>query len=168
MTCPAWPGRLAVADMMTANHILLASHGTEGAKAAERMALALCDQGAKLHHLLVVPTLWQGMTGDDWLNNGSTRDRFRRYLESELGREADEHCQRVREQAEARDVAYSNELVVGEPDQCLLHTCREHDFELVVMGSPRPKGIKGLRSRMKPEPLTRALSVPLLIVPYPQ
>ena len=132
------------------------------------MALSLCEKGAKLHHLLVVPTLWQGMTGDDWLNNGSTRDRFRRYLESELGREVDEHCQRISTQAKEQDVSYCNELVVGEPEQCLLDTCSKHDFELVVMGSPRPRGVKGLRSRMSTEPLTRALSIPLLIVPYPQ
>ena len=153
---------------MSANHILLASHGTEGAQAAEQMALSLCTPGTRLHHLLVVPTLWEGMTGDDWLNNGSTRDRFRRYLESELGREVDEHCERVAALAREKDVEYSNEVIVGEPEECLLQASRKRDFELVVMGSPRPKGIKGLRSRMSTEPLTRSLSIPLLIVPYPQ
>ena len=153
---------------MTTNNILLASHGTEGAMAAEKMALSLCEKGAKLHHLLVVPTLWQGMTGDDWLNNGSTRDVFRRYLESELGREVDEHVERISSLAKAISVEYSNELIVGEPEECLLDACKNQDFELVVMGSPRPKKIKGLRSRMKTEPLTRSLSIPLLIVPYPQ
>jgi len=154
--------------MITADPILLASHGTEGAKAAEQMALSLCAKGAKLHHLLVVPKLWQGMTGDDWLNNGSTRDVFRRYLESELGKEVEEHCERISAQAEALSITYTNELIVGEPEECLLNACKKQDFELVVMGSPRPKGISGLRSRMSPEPLTRSLSIPLLIVPYPQ
>ena len=152
---------------MTANHVLLASHGTDGAKAAEKMALSLCEKGAKLHHLLVVPTLWEGMTGDDWLNNGSTRNTFRRYLESELGQEAAEHCERISSQAKDKSVTYSNEVVVGEPDECLLETCKKHDFELVVMGSPRPKGIKGLRSRLKTDTLTRTLNIPLLIVPFP-
>jgi len=154
--------------MMTAKHILLASHGTEGAKAAEKMALSLCEEGATLHHLLVVPTLWQGMTGDDWLNNGSTRDRFCRYLESELGKEVDEHCERISAQAKAKSVTYSKELIVGEPDECLLNACKKQDFELVVMGSRRPKGKTGLRSRMSTEPLVRSLAVPLLIVPHPQ
>ncbi len=154
--------------MMITNNILLASHGTEGAKAAEEMAFSLCEKGARLHHLLVVPRLWEGMTGDDWLNNGSTRDTFRRYLESELGREVDEHCERISSQAKAKSVAYTNELILGEPEECLLNACRKQDFELVVMGSPRPKGMQGLRSRMPTEPLSRSLSVPLLIVPYPQ
>lgn len=149
-------------------NILLASHGTEGAMAAEKMALSLCEEGAKLHHLLVVPTLWEGMTGDDWLNNGSTRDRFRRYLEAELEKEVDEHCERISTQAKDKSVNYSNEVIIGEPEDCLLKACQKEEYELVVMGSPRPKGIKGLRSRMSTEPLTRSLSVPLLIVPYPQ
>lgn len=154
--------------MKTTNNILLASHGTEGAMAAEEMALSLCEEGAKLHHLLVVPTLWEGMTGDDWLNNGSTRDTFRRYLESELGKEVDEHCERISSQAKDRSITYTNDLIVGEPEECLLNVCKEQDFELVVMGSPRPRGKKGLRSRIPTESLTRSLSVPLLIVPYPQ
>ncbi len=154
--------------MMTTNNILLASHGTKGAKAAEKMALSLCEKGARLHHLLVVPTLWEGMTGDDWLNNGSTRDTFRRYLEAELGKEVDEHCERISSQAKEMSITYTNDLIVGEPEECLLNACKEHDFELVVMGSRRPKGETGLRSRMSTEPLKKSLSVPLLIVPYPQ
>lgn len=153
--------------MKPVNRVLLASHGTEGALAAERMALSMCAKGAKLHHLIVVPTLWQGMTGDDWLNNGSTRDKFRRYLESELGREVDEHCNRVSKNAKENEVEYSREIVLGEPDECLINSCKKEEYDLVIMGSPRPKGKKGLRSRMKTEPLVRTLGVPLLIVPYP-
>ncbi|HDZ79452.1 MAG TPA: universal stress protein, partial [Gammaproteobacteria bacterium] len=55
--------------MNSLNHVLLASHGTVGAQAAEQMAIRMCSSGAKLHHLIVVPSLWKGMTGDDWLNN---------------------------------------------------------------------------------------------------
>lgn len=153
--------------MMT-NHVLLASHGSDGAKAAEQMAVRLCREGARIHHLVVVPTLWQGMTGDDWLNNGSTRDRFRRYLESELEQEVNEHCARVSELAEQNGITYTNEVIVGEPDKCLVEASHKQEFDLIVMGSPRPKGIKGLRSRMSTGSVARALKAPLLIVPYPK
>ncbi len=154
--------------MMTANRVLLASHGTRGALAAERVALGLCGQGGVLYHLLVVPkALWQGMTGDDWLNNGSTRDTFRRYLESELGREVAEYRHRVEASARERGLDYYAEVMLGEPERCLIDYSRQMAADLVVMGSPRPKGKAGLRSRMKPETLVRALAVPLLIVPYP-
>jgi nucleotide-binding universal stress UspA family protein len=153
--------------MNSVKHVLLASHGTEGAMAAEKMALVLCSKGAKLHHLIVVPTLWHGMTGDDWLNNGSTRDTFRRYLETELGREIDQHCERVNAAADEHGLEYSKTIVLGEPDECLLDAAGSHAYDLVIMGSPRPKGKKGIRSRMSVEPLAKRLPVPLLIVPYP-
>jgi nucleotide-binding universal stress UspA family protein len=149
-------------------NILLASHGTDGAQAAEKMALQVCEKGARLHHLLVVPSFWKGMTGDDWLNNGSTRDTFRRYLEDQLSQEVDEHIERVSEQAKQNELTYTREVVVGEPEQCLLEACEKGRFDLVVMGSPRPKGKQGLRSTMSVQPLKSAKpDVKLLVVPYP-
>jgi len=153
--------------MNSLKHVLLASHGTDGAKAAEKMALKLCHKGTKLHHLIVVPSLWQGMTGDDWLNNGSTRDTFRRYLEGELGREVDEHCERVNLAANKKQIEYTKSIVLGEPDVSLLSAIKQGNYDLVIMGSPRPKGKEGLRSRMSVEPLAKMLPIPLLIVPYP-
>lgn len=152
--------------MQTANNILLASHGTEGAQAAEAMAFKLCQKGGHVHHLIVVPTLWQGMTGDDWLNNGSTRDRFRRYLEDELSREVEEHKTRVSQAAEAHQLRYTSEVIIGEPDECLINVSKKADYDLVVMGSPRPKGKTGLRSRMVTK-ATEKLPIPVMMVPYP-
>ena len=40
-------------------------------------------------------------------------------------------------------------------------------FPMFVIGSPRPKGTEGLRSRIELEPLVRNLAAPLLIVPHP-
>ena len=152
---------------MKLKNVLLASHGTEGAQAAERMAFDICEKGTKLHHLVVVDTLWQGMTGDDWLNNGGMRDKFRRYLENELGQEIDAHCDKLSVEAGAHDLEYSKEIRVGEPDECLLDAMRDAQYDLVIMGSPRPKGVPGLRSKMQTKALTKSLSVPLLIVPFP-
>ena len=51
---------------MSARRILLASHGTAGARAADRAALEFCrEPGAALYHLTVVPDLWLGMMGDE-------------------------------------------------------------------------------------------------------
>jgi len=153
--------------MMSTNNILLASHGTDGAQAAEQMAISLCNKGGTIHHLVVVPTLWEGMTGDDWLNNGSTRNTFRRYLESELEQEVAEHCERISKHAKENDIEYTNEVVVGEPDECLVDVSKKQNYDLVVMGTPRPKGVSGLRSRMTNYKVTRTISTPILIAPYP-
>ena len=152
---------------MSTNNILLASHGTDGAQAAEQMAISLCNKGGTIHHLVVVPTLWEGMTGDDWLNNGKTRNTFRRYLESELEQEVAEHCERVSQYAKENELSYTNEVIVGEPDECLLDVSSKENYDLVVMGAPRPKGMSGIRSRMSTDTMTRKIQTPIMIAPYP-
>lgn len=153
---------------MSMNNILLASHGTDGAQAAEQMAISLCNKGGAIHHLVVVPAaLWEGMTGDDWLNNGSTRNTFRRYLESELEQEVAEHCERISKHAEENNLKYTNEVIVGEPEECLLKVSKKQNYDLIVMGAPRPKGVSGLRSRMSTDTVARALTTPVMIAPYP-
>jgi nucleotide-binding universal stress UspA family protein len=152
---------------MDARPVLLASHGTPGARAAEEAALELCNGGCALHQLVVVPELWQGMLGDDWLNNAITRIRFEDYLERQLEREMAAEVERLQQEALRRGVPCTAEAALGDPAECLLAASRRADYRVVVIGSPRPKGMQGLRSRMHLEPLVRGLRIPLLIVPYP-
>jgi nucleotide-binding universal stress UspA family protein len=126
-----------------------------------------CAPGGTLHHLYVVPDLWQGMMGDDWLNNARTRIAFGDYLEDTLGREVAETLERMKRVALARGLVYRALVRLGQPAACLLALSRELDPELVVIGSPRPKGAPGLRSRLDPEQVVRGLGIPLLIVPHP-
>ena len=68
--------------MLTPKTLLLAHHGTAGALRAEALAFAIAVPGTTtIVHALVVPDFWDGMQGDDWLNNASTRDTFARHLE---------------------------------------------------------------------------------------
>jgi len=148
-------------------HLLLASHGTPGACAAENASFKLCHPDSSLHHLIVVPDFWKGMLGDDWLNNAVTQIRYGKYVEGELEREIQENVSRVSAAASAQNVAYSYEFMLGKPAECLLKVADASRFDLVVIGSPRPKNKEGLKSRMHCETLLRALSIPLLIIPYP-
>lgn len=152
---------------MQYQNVLLASHGTAGAQAAERLALSLCAPGATLYHLLVVPELWQGMMGDDWLNNVSTRIAFGNHLENEISKELDEHIARVGQAAAAQGVQYQPEVRQGDPANCLAELSNEVSHEVVVIGAPRPKGHEGLRSRLHVDKLSRELNVPLVVVPFP-
>lgn len=147
--------------------VLLASHGTPGAQAAEELAMALCAEGGMVHHLLVVPELWNGMMGDDWLNNVRTRIRFGEYLEGELSKEAQAHLERVAQRAAASALEHRAEIRQGEPYQCLLAMQRETGCDVVIIGAPRPKGVAGLRSRMRLDELLRALEVTLIVAPHP-
>jgi len=153
---------------MTINNIILASHGTPGARAAEDAALDLASQnGAHLHQLFVVPDFWKGMMGDDWLNNAVSRIRFGDYVENQLVNEAADELERMAKAAEARAVAYSNDVRLGKPAACLIDAASGGAFDIAVIGQPRPKGVEGYRSRMALEPLVKALAIPLLIQPHP-
>lgn len=153
--------------MKNPKRILLASHGTLGARAAERLALSHCQRGTRLHHLIVVPEFWKGMMGDDWLNNASTRDTYGRYVEGELENEVRRHIASLQRQAAKRRIRYRPEVVFGKPEKCLQERLAQGRADIVVLGAPRPKGKSGLRSYMLTEKLLRTLRVPALIVPYP-
>lgn len=153
--------------MLEPKRILLASHGTPGARAADRMALSLCRQGNALFHLVVVPDFWKGMMGDDWLNNVSTRDVYAKYVEAELAREIDLHLKSLEQDIREKAIRYESKVVLGKPAECLIEYAERIKPDLVVIGSPRPKGSPGLRSRMKMEKLVAELKAPLLVVPYP-
>ena len=148
-------------------HILVASHGTPGAQAAERAAFTLCRARGRLSHLIVVPDLWRGMMGDDWLNNASTRATFGRYVESQLEQEIRTHIKRMLRETAKRKIHYDYEIVQGKPVECLMQRAAKGPVDLIVLGAPRPRGQTGLRSRMLDEKLFRSLRVPVLVAPQP-
>jgi len=149
------------------NKILVASHDTAGARAAEELACELCEPGGTLHHLYVVPDFWKGMLGDDWLNNAVTRDRFGDYVEGQLGKEIDEARDRLEAVVEGRGLQYGFEFRVGRPADQLLEVAWAVSPDIIVIGAPRPKEMAGLRSRMDLETLVRGLLVALIIAPHP-
>ncbi len=153
---------------MKIKKLILASHATPGARAAEDVAFDLCaENSAALHHLLVVPDFWKGMMGDDWLNNAVTRNEFGNYLENQIVGEAADEIERLSARAKKDGIAYTHDVRLGKPTACLLDACEKGGFDLCVIGSPRPKGMEGYRSRMKLEELARSLKTRLLIVPHP-
>ncbi len=153
--------------MLKPKRILLASHGTEGARAAEKMAFSLCQKQTALHHLVVVPDFWKGMMGDDWLNNASTRDTFGNYVEGQLDDEIRSHVKKLIRETEKRGINYQYQVELGKPTECLIKAAHSIKPDLVIIGAPRPRGKTGYRSRMKPEQLVHKLNATLLIVPHP-
>lgn len=147
--------------------ILLASHDTPGARAAEAVALALAGSGGEVTHLVVVPEFWKGMRGDDWLNNAITQDRFGTYLEEQIGREIEAHVRRVQTSAEGLGIAYRAMARQGDIARCVAATAAEIGATLVVLGAPRPKGMLGFQSRLDLDRLAKDLRVPYLLVPHP-
>jgi nucleotide-binding universal stress UspA family protein len=160
------PGR-DKSSPVRANSVLLASHGTDGGRAAECVAQDAVAPGGRLHHLVIVPEFWQGMTGDGWRINASTEHAFCDYLEAQIEREIMEHLTRVSVEAKSRNIRYSAGSKHGRLEDCLIAAAHEQAVDLVVIGSPRPKGHPGLRSRFDLNKLARGLRVPLVVVPHP-
>jgi len=154
--------------MLKANRVLIASHGTPGARAAEHAALELAAPAATIFHLVVVPDFWKGMMGDDWLNNASTRAAYGRHVESQLAREIEEHRIALEREVRAGGKRYEMKVVLGKPDAALIDYAAAVRPDLVVIGAPRPPGAPGLRSRMRTEKLAGALDAPLLVIPHPR
>lgn len=135
------------------------------------MALHVCAKAGTIDHLIVVPEFWQDMTGDDWLNNGVTRDLFREYLQTELSQEIDLQCDRLSRKVTAHALNYNQVILFGRPDKALQQYATTKAYDLLVIGSPRPCGIPrlpGLHSTMLTKKLIHAIRVALLIVPYPK
>ena len=147
--------------------VLLASHGSIGARAAEQALFDMSLVDLEVVHLYVVPELWKHMLGDDWLNNQITQERFGNYLETELADEAEVTKSRVESTLLKRDAKYKSLFVFGDPKICLLNVCEEYDFDLVITGSPRPNYISGLNSRMLTNSIKKNLHTTLLQIPHP-
>lgn len=146
--------------------LLLAHHGTAGAGRAEALAFELAVPGqTTVVHALVVPDFWDGMQGDDWLNNSSTRDAFARHLEDQLDMENAERIRILKERCSRRGLAYRALVKFGDPATCVVEMAREVAADLVLIGPPRAKGEPGYRSRMNLETLARGLDCTLSIAP---
>ena len=150
--------------MLNSKTLLLAHHGTDGALLAESLAFDIAvPEQTLVVHLLVVPDLWAGMQGDDWLLSASTRDDFGRYVEGLLEANMAEQLRVLEARCVERHIHYKSVARYGDPTDCLLETAAQEQATLVVIGPPRPKGVTGLRSRMDLEQLARKLAIPLLI-----
>lgn len=147
--------------------ILLASHGSRGGIAAEQSALRTCLPGDQLDHLYVIPSWWADMTGDDWLNNGVTRNHFRNYLSEQLWQESQQVIQRVRRLCTQKNIHYQSLLQIGRSDTRLEQTVKESDYDQIFIGSRRPKHRHGLRDTMLTVRIEKHYANCLHIVSYP-
>ncbi|MBE9516624.1 MAG: universal stress protein [Proteobacteria bacterium] len=147
--------------------ILLASHGTKGAMAAESHAISLCNKGGSIDHLEIVPDFWKDMMGDDWLNNASTQQVYGQYVESQLEQEIQQRMDVLKEKIVTAGINYTPYIKLGKLADCLIEQDAANNYDVIVIGSPRPKGEEGYRSRMQLEPLVKSLTTPLLIIPFP-
>lgn len=147
--------------------ILLASHGSIGARAAEQAVLTRLNPGDELYHLLVVPDAWDAMPGENGQDHSTAYPIIGGAIEAQMEAEAGDTFARMGEAARQLGVVYETRLIYGKPVYTLLETVAEISPDYVIAGSARPKHIDGLHSKMITESLMRSMVIPLLIIPYP-
>lgn len=153
-------------------HILLCTHGSEGAQKAEAFVfkeLAI-DAGLAVSVLTVLDEDWRLMTGDDWLNSSKTHTAFLDHVEEQVGEEIAEEWQRIRDSYPTASQAKFLQRT-GSIAETITRVAEMLTCDLIVIGPyQKSKGFfthaeKGLRARMKNETLHPLLPCPLLIAP---
>jgi len=148
-------------------HILLCTHGTPGARQAETLVfekLLPMFPDARLTVLTVFNQDWDLMTGDDWLNTSTTRNKFRSHVETQLTLETEAHWETIRERY---PVASQHRFmhVFGPVEETFAEVARKRNCDLVVMGAWQKKMAKGFKHRVKPDKLHPVMAIPFMIAP---
>jgi hypothetical protein len=155
------------------NHILLCTHGTEGAQKAEAFVFGQLENNPtlKVSVLTVLDEDWQGMTGDDWLNSSKTHATFLDHVESQATEEIKEEWDRIKaaHPAAAGVKFYQH---TGNIAKTIALAAKELGCDLIAIGPwQKSKGLldnsrsKGLRDRLKNKELHPVLPCPLMIIP---
>ncbi len=156
-------------------HILLCTHGSEGAKKAEKYVFTELLQRApdtKISVLTIVDKDWAIMSSDDWLNTSKARNQFKDYVDEQLGREIGVDWQRIRESYPLAENAKFYKIVGG-IEETMAELAAKIECDLIVVGPyyKKPKRLfstrmtPGLADTMDNKKLHPILPCPLMIAP---
>ena len=144
------------------NKILVATHGTEGAKKAELYACKLARVfGAELHVLYVIHSGWSSLVGMEWLHSSNTRMDFFRYAESQFNLRAKEVLEAFTDIA--TDIKITTSVKVGEPTEIILEEARVHHSDLIVIGCASRVRSEEYKARISMKKLLRFAPCPVLL-----
>ncbi|MDY0219973.1 MAG: universal stress protein [Desulfobacterium sp.] len=154
-------------------HILLCTHGTEGAQKAESFVFDHLEKDSSLRVslLTILDEDWRGMTGDDWLNSSKSHTTFLDHVQDQVSEEIQEEWQRIRKAypGAARVKFYQR---TGNIAKTIASAARVLECDLIAIGPwQKAKGLldnsrsKGLRDRLKNKDLHPLLPCPLIIIP---
>lgn len=145
-------------------HILLATHGTPGARKAEALAKQWAEAyGAKVTVLSIINEAWGDMTCDDWLNTSTTRNRFGSYVAGEIASEIQAVWDRVKQDFEGIELDFISES--GTLDNALAAAASKVNPDVVIMGAWQKVQAPGFRDRFKNKHLHPQMQYPLVVAP---
>jgi nucleotide-binding universal stress UspA family protein len=162
-----------LAEFSMFNHVLLCTHGTEGARKAEAFIFKLLadDSNLKVSVLTVLDEDWRSMTGDDWLNSSKTHTAFLDHVESQVSEEIAHDWQRIQDTYPCASQAVFLQRT-GSIEKTITKVAKELSCDLIAIGPyHKSKGFfttrneRGLRDRMQNKTFHPLLPCPLLIAP---
>ncbi len=144
--------------------ILLATHGTPGARRAEALAADWAHaSGAALVVLSIFNEDWKHMTGDDWLNTSATRNIFGDYVMAQVNAEMDRLTGRLRTDFAGLNVRYLR--ASGSIARVLAETAAHERADVIIMGAYQKKQAPGFRARFENKHLHPLLPCPVVVAP---
>lgn len=156
------------------NHILLCTHGSDGARSAERYVFEKMakDPDLTVSVLTVLDEDWRGMTGDDWLNSSKTHATFLDHVEDQVSSEIKEEWERIKSGYPLSEKATFHQKT-GAISQTITDMARELGCDAIVIGAYQKKkgflsgksGSKGLKDTLQNKHLHPLLPCPLIIIP---
>lgn len=142
--------------------ILVATHGTKGAKRAEQHAIDLAGAfGAELHGLYVIHKGWGSLVGIEWLHSSEKRMEFYKYAETEFYRRADEVLGAFRELAKGMKVTTA--IKVGEPEDAIADEAKSAGADIIVIGAGSNERSEEYKAKVSLKKLLKLAPCPVLI-----
>jgi nucleotide-binding universal stress UspA family protein len=162
-----------LAEFYMFNHVLLCTHGTEGARKAETFIFKLLDADSdlKVSVLTVLDEDWRDMTGDDWLNSSKTHTAFLDHVEAQVTEEITQDWQRIKDTYSCASQAVFIQRT-GSIEKTIAKIAKELGCDLIAIGPYQKRQSfftarmeNGLRARMQNKTFHPLLPCPLLIAP---
>ncbi len=151
-------------------HLMLCTHGTTGARLAERYffnRLWPDCQDAEATVLTLINQDWNVMVGDDWLNTSTTRNAFRSHVDQQLAEEIESDWRRIRD-TYPRATACNFKRIFGPIESTIVEAAQKFSCDGIVIGPYQKKQGKGFKARIQNKILHPILTVPLIVAPGDQ
>ena len=145
------------------NKILIATHGTKGARKAELYAIRLARAfDAELLGLYVIHKGWSSLVGIEWLHASHVRMEFYRYAESQFHQRANQVLDELRSRTEGIKIVTS--VRVGEPTDVIAEEAEKNQAEIIVVGTDSSERSEEYRARISIKKLIKKAPCPVLVV----
>lgn len=146
--------------------ILVATHGTAGARLAEEYGIKLARAlDAELHALYVIHKGWGSIAGIEWLHASHVRMEFYHYAEAQFRRRAQEVLDAFIARAHA--LSTMTYVTVGEPGESMAETATAIGADLLIIGPTARVRSEEYQARVSLKKLLKHAPCPVLIANHP-